>query len=224
ALKAALLAQPMGRGMPLPPPGTPLPGPQKSLWASSGLNLSSLKRKPVGSQAVSPQPSKVVEKLDHVDEQAHQPPPLPARPRPTSREIIQRTVPPTGLEQQVAGDPDLLVVAAPVEDDSMPNTPTVEVDHSIPTHAEEAQVAPHIERLPKESNSDIEQPTTEQKATREVEPKQAAVQELAFDPQHNHTQTVTETTEGADHDERHDTEDGETSDSLEAADVAGEVR
>ncbi|KAG9807446.1 hypothetical protein KCU63_g22456, partial [Aureobasidium melanogenum] len=39
ALKAALLAQPMGRGMPLPPPGTPLPGPQKSLWASSGLNL-----------------------------------------------------------------------------------------------------------------------------------------------------------------------------------------
>ncbi|KAH0403928.1 hypothetical protein KCU89_g1637, partial [Aureobasidium melanogenum] len=224
ALKAALLAQPMGRGMPLPPPGTPLPGPQKSLWASSGLNLSSLKRKPVGSQAVSPQPSKVVEKLDHVDEQIRRPPPLPARPRPTSREIIQPTVPPTGLEQQVAGDPDLLVVAAPVEDDSMPNTPTVEVDHSIPTNAEEAQAAPHIEIPPKESNSDIEQPTIEQTATREVDPKQAAVQELAFDPQHNHVQTVSETTEGAHHDERHDTEDGEISDSLEAADVAGEMR
>lgn len=225
ALKAALLAQPMGRGMPLPPPGTPLPGPQKSLWASSGLNLPSLKRKPVGTQSASPQPSKVVEKLDHVDEQARQPPPLPARPRPTSREILQPTVLSTGSEQQVAGDPDLLVVAAPVEDDSMPNTPTIEGDHSIPTTtAKEAQVASHIESLRNEHNPDIEQPTTEQTIAPEIKPGQAAVPEVADDPPHNHTQTVTETTQAAHHDERHDTEDGEISDSLEAADVAGEMR
>ncbi|KAH0263145.1 hypothetical protein KCU91_g12929, partial [Aureobasidium melanogenum] len=213
ALKAALLAQPMGRGMPLPPPGTPLPGPQKSLWASSGLNLSGLKRKPVGSQPGS-QPNTMVEKPGPVGEQARQPPPLPARPRPTSKEINQLIVPPNGLEQQVAGDPDLLVVAAPVEDDSMPNTPTVEVDHSIPTDSEEAQVASHIESLPQESNLQFEQPTTEP----------AAVQDIALDPQHSHTDTVTETMEGTHHDERHDTKDRETSDSLEAADVAGEVR
>ncbi|KAM3422366.1 hypothetical protein BST61_g2725 [Cercospora zeina] len=35
--------QPVGRGMPLPPPGQPLPGPQKGLWGSVG----SLRRRPV---------------------------------------------------------------------------------------------------------------------------------------------------------------------------------
>lgn len=39
--------QPMGRGQPLPPAGTPLPGPKQSLWAGSPLNIGSLKRKPV---------------------------------------------------------------------------------------------------------------------------------------------------------------------------------
>ena len=38
-------AGPIGRGHPLPPPGTPLPGPQRSLWP--GLNAGSVKRKPV---------------------------------------------------------------------------------------------------------------------------------------------------------------------------------
>ncbi|GIZ37943.1 hypothetical protein CKM354_000137100 [Cercospora kikuchii] len=35
--------QPIGRGMPLPPPGQPLPGPQKGLWGS----VNSLRRRPV---------------------------------------------------------------------------------------------------------------------------------------------------------------------------------
>nr|AHX24196.1 putative integral membrane [Cercospora beticola] len=35
--------QPLGRGMPLPPPGQPLPGPQKGLWGS----VNSLRRRPV---------------------------------------------------------------------------------------------------------------------------------------------------------------------------------
>ncbi|TKA65975.1 hypothetical protein B0A55_10877 [Friedmanniomyces simplex] len=42
--------QPMGRGQPLPPPGTPLPGPQKGLFAGLGGAVGgkgSMKRKPV---------------------------------------------------------------------------------------------------------------------------------------------------------------------------------
>ena len=38
--------QPMGRGQPLPPPGMPLPGPNKGLWGGVG-GLGSVKRKPV---------------------------------------------------------------------------------------------------------------------------------------------------------------------------------
>lgn len=36
--------EPMGRGQPLPPPGMPLPGPQKGIWPGVG----SMRRKPVG--------------------------------------------------------------------------------------------------------------------------------------------------------------------------------
>lgn len=39
---------PMGRGQPLPPPGTPLPKPPKSsLWGGSGFAVGSVSRKPV---------------------------------------------------------------------------------------------------------------------------------------------------------------------------------
>nr|QEJ80711.1 hypothetical protein [Teratosphaeria gauchensis] len=48
------LQEPIGRGQPLPPPGTPLPGPQKTLWqaAANGLGgvgkgVASVRRKPV---------------------------------------------------------------------------------------------------------------------------------------------------------------------------------
>nr|QIA97812.1 hypothetical protein [Teratosphaeria destructans] len=48
------LQEPVGRGQPLPPPGTPLPGPQKTLWqaAANGLGgvgkgMASVRRKPV---------------------------------------------------------------------------------------------------------------------------------------------------------------------------------
>lgn len=104
--------EPMGRGQPLPPPGTPLPGPsgQKSLWSTSALNLGmgSLKRKPVAGPALPPR------KNDHQPNQQQEkpkPPPLPAR-RPTSG--------------QHGGD-SMLVVAAPEEEDgsSLPVSPDV---------------------------------------------------------------------------------------------------
>jgi hypothetical protein len=231
ALKAALLAQPMGRGMPLPPPGTPLPGPpgpQRSLWASSGLNLPGLKRKPVGANLASQQQSKEPEKLNHIGEQqARQPPPLPKRPRPTSREVPQSNVPLARSGEQAAGDPDVFVVAAPLEEDSMPNTPTIErADHGIPTYTEEAQAISHVEDISKPLHPDVGQAATEQAATKETEPEHAVVQELAFDPETHHTDTHTalEPTNPSLHDEKHDTEDGETSDSLEATDMAGEMR
>ncbi|KAK6434733.1 hypothetical protein LTR95_009084 [Oleoguttula sp. CCFEE 5521] len=44
----SLPQEPMGRGQPLPPPGTPLPKPPKgSLWGGSGFAGGSVKRKPV---------------------------------------------------------------------------------------------------------------------------------------------------------------------------------
>ncbi|CAK1359164.1 unnamed protein product [Cercospora beticola] len=46
--------QPLGRGMPLPPPGQPLPGPQKGLWGS----VNSLRRRPVpGPGPLNPEPT-----------------------------------------------------------------------------------------------------------------------------------------------------------------------
>lgn len=229
ALKAALLAQPMGRGMPLPPPGTPLPGPQKSLWASSGLNLPGLKRKPVAANSAPQQQSKEVEKPNHVGEQQpRQPPPLPKRPRPTSRELPMTRGTPARSEQQAAGDPDVFVVAAPVEDDSMPNTPTIErVDHGMPTYTEEAQETLHVDQIPTQLHSDAEQTTIEQTVPNEAEPEHAAVQELALDPETQHINAhpaALEPTNPPLHDERHDTEDGEVSNSLEANDMAREMR
>ena len=44
-------AQPIGRGRPLPPPGVPLPGPQKAVWTASSLGLS--RRKPLSSTRAS---------------------------------------------------------------------------------------------------------------------------------------------------------------------------
>ncbi|KAH0289215.1 hypothetical protein KCU62_g4540, partial [Aureobasidium sp. EXF-3399] len=228
ALKAALLAQPMGRGMPLPPPGTPLPGPQRSLWASSGLNLPGLKRKPVAASPSSQQQTKEAEKLNHVGEQqSRQPPPLPKRPRPTSRELLQTRGTPARSEQQAIGDPDVFVVAAPVEDDSMPNTPIIErVDHGTPTYTEEALAAPHADEASTQLRPETEQTTIEQAAPKEVEPEHAVAHDFAPDPE---TQLIDihPTLEPANstlHDERHDTEYGEMSNSLEAKDMAGEMR
>ncbi|THV94270.1 hypothetical protein D6C85_04231 [Aureobasidium pullulans] len=255
ALKAALLAQPMGRGMPLPPPGTPLPGPQRSLWASSGLNLPGLKRKPVGASSSSQQQqAKEADKPEHITEpQSRQPPPLPARPRPASKDNHQKRSSPIRTEQHTTGDPDVFVVAAPVEEDSMPNTPIVErvADHGIPTYAEEAPVASHMQvattEPPRESppshdqlilgqavTSQVtaEQAMPEQTATEhQVEPQQTIVQEIGL-TQHAHPvgeqtalePTKTEPTRTKSYDTRHDSEDGEIGDSLDAADVAGEMR
>jgi len=64
----AASGQPIGRGQPLPPPGTPLPGPQKpGIFATAGLvGGGSLKRKPV-KPALPPRPSVAVPENRQLD-------------------------------------------------------------------------------------------------------------------------------------------------------------
>ncbi|KAH0596967.1 hypothetical protein MHUMG1_05275 [Metarhizium humberi] len=110
------LSQPMGRGQPLPPPGTPLPGP-----TNGGTRLATApapKRKPIpSSSSIREQPQ--AESMDHDKEnRSPQPPSLPQRKR---RGASQ--------QQEEVAEQSMLVVAAP--DDSRPGTPSHEdkVDH-----------------------------------------------------------------------------------------------
>lgn len=95
------LSQPMGRGQPLPPPGTPLPGPTngKTKIGPVPPPASAPKRKPI--------PSTVPEQED----EGHlQPPPLPGRKRRGGSVVEDEPI----IEQ-------MLVVEAP--EDSEPSTP-----------------------------------------------------------------------------------------------------
>lgn len=122
ALRAAMAAEraPMGRGYPLPPPGTPLPGPtgNKSLWSSSSLNLSigSIKRKPVTAPALPPRKEEPRLKKS--------PPPLPARRRSSANTPDGQVQ--EGQGKANAGDSMLVVSVPDEEDDSLPSSPTGE--------------------------------------------------------------------------------------------------
>jgi hypothetical protein len=84
--------QPIGRGQPLPPPGTPLPRPTKTSWTQSALlNLTKRKTAPlpnntartnsVGADALTPEKSVSGEHDGAVMASPDLPPPLPERPR-----------------------------------------------------------------------------------------------------------------------------------------------
>jgi hypothetical protein len=107
------LSQPMGRGQPLPPPGTPLPGPTNGTTRLPPL--SAPKRKPVPtSSSIPEQPLAELNDEDNKEARSPQPPPLPQRRR-------------RGASQQQEDDDleqNMLVVAAP--DDSQPGTPAAE--------------------------------------------------------------------------------------------------
>ncbi|KAH8802854.1 hypothetical protein F5884DRAFT_903478 [Xylogone sp. PMI_703] len=111
------ISQPMGRGRPLPPPGTPLPPPDKRTKTAP---IPVPKRKPVA-------PPPCLPKMPAEPERSHSsngneiqrrpvpPPPLPARPR-------------HGMDEHsgsMMDDDGLLVVAAPIGD-SQPSTPLSE--------------------------------------------------------------------------------------------------
>lgn len=125
ALRAAMLAKPMGRGQPLPPPGTPLPGPQKSLWSSSTLNLGGLKRKPVASTQPPALPPRRLSQSKE-EEQSRVPPPLPARRKSEFRHSVIDGGQAITQQSMAGRDDDLLVVAAP-QDESAPASPLAEL-------------------------------------------------------------------------------------------------
>lgn len=105
------LTQPMGRGQPLPPPGTPLPGPTNG--STKLASIPAPKRKPVPTSAAIPEQALSDAAGHDAENQSPPPPPLPQRRR-------------RGASQQQEEDVEqnMLVVAAP--DDSQPGTPAAE--------------------------------------------------------------------------------------------------
>ncbi|KAI2468147.1 hypothetical protein F4781DRAFT_399542 [Annulohypoxylon bovei var. microspora] len=107
------LNQPMGRGQPLPPPGTPLPGPGKK-----AAPISMPKRKPIA-----PPPSIARQSTGNLSDTKLErrpvpPPPLPSRRRRVSQ--IHISGPDGSIEDNV------LIVEAP-DADSEPNSPSVRI-------------------------------------------------------------------------------------------------
>ncbi|KAK3396127.1 hypothetical protein B0T20DRAFT_416728 [Sordaria brevicollis] len=115
------LNQPMGRGQPLPPPGTPLPMPDRRLKATS---ISIPRRKPIPppDHSLQQRKSSTSEDYDHKPERRPVPPP----PLPKRRQYRS--------EQQLDDDGNnvnMLVVAAPTE--SEPTTPMSETHDTSPS-------------------------------------------------------------------------------------------
>lgn len=104
------LSRPMGRGQPLPPPGTPLPGPVNG----AAILGSTVARRKTAATATGSIPEKVSLENDKSDEEsrASQPPRLPPRRR--RRGASQ--------QQEEDVEQNMLVVAAP-PDESPPGTP-----------------------------------------------------------------------------------------------------
>ncbi|KAK3500963.1 hypothetical protein B0T13DRAFT_511016 [Neurospora crassa] len=114
------LNQPMGRGQPLPPPGTPLPMPDRRLKATS---ISIPRRKPIPPPDQSLQQHKPSTPEDH----DHKPERRPVPPPPLPKRRQYRA------EQQLDDDGNtvnMLVVAAPAE--SEPTTPMSEAHETSP--------------------------------------------------------------------------------------------
>ncbi|KAI1311222.1 hypothetical protein F5Y03DRAFT_324362 [Xylaria venustula] len=116
------LNQPMGRGQPLPPPGTPLPRPGE-IASPAGIP----KRKPVAA------PPKLTSKSSRdLNEQKLErrhipPPPLPRRRRVSEIHATQNT------------EENILVVEAPA--DSEPNSPSLDAANLVEPWAEDAEGA-----------------------------------------------------------------------------------
>lgn len=102
------LTKPMGGGRPLPPPGIPLPMPEKKGKAAP---VPAPRRKPVPPPNLADKPSTETRE-EEGKRRAVPAPPLPKRRRPTEEDI----------HAQQQGE-EVLVVAAPLADESEPTTP-----------------------------------------------------------------------------------------------------
>ncbi|KAK4139345.1 uncharacterized protein C8A04DRAFT_33193 [Dichotomopilus funicola] len=157
------LSQPMGRGQPLPPPGTPLPMPEKT--GSTGA-IQMPKRKPIPLSTAERQPDQARQGSERP---SVQPPPLPKRRQ-------HRT-------EEEGEENGMLVVTAPAE--SEPTTP-LSATHSVPDALPAAEATDESATQP--SIPDDTQHTT--KSTKSAEstestqsslpsPEEAAVQDKA---------------------------------------------
>jgi hypothetical protein len=124
------IRQPLGRGQPLPPPGTPLPPPrnEKAKWnmqlPSTGLNIINVaKRKPVPPPLLPKRPN---------SQSLQSPPPLsspqiaPSTPSSATKGVQARNASLAESSRDGGRAPDgdgLLVIAAPVSEDSVPPSP-----------------------------------------------------------------------------------------------------
>lgn len=110
------LSQPMGRGQPLPPPGTPLPRPTNGMTKISAPAHNFPARKPVGSHASAEGSTESLE--SHHENRSTPPVAMPPRRRRGQSHDF-------GSMPEVNEGQNILVVAAPL-DDSQPNTPLTE--------------------------------------------------------------------------------------------------
>ncbi|GKT66572.1 PH domain-containing protein [Colletotrichum tofieldiae] len=110
------LNQPMGRGRPLPPPGTPLPPPERG---SKVTTIPVPKRKPIPPPNLPERPQSTASSESKTERRPVPPPPLPSR-----RHID------THKNADEGGGEGLLVVEAPL--DSEPSTP---MDENMPQPA-----------------------------------------------------------------------------------------
>lgn len=132
---------PIGRGRPLPPPGIPLPPPERNSFMSNSISMP--RRKPVP-----PLPGQPLEERKG-DKRPVPPPPLPKR----------KTVPLKDTEITGFAD-EILVVEAPP--DSEPNSPAVAITPpqlpKIPMPEETAQVDNHNETSDNNVDEDDDAP------------------------------------------------------------------
>lgn len=106
------LNQPMGRGQPLPPPGTPLPGPGKK---AAPMPIA-LKRKVDPPPTMSRQSTGNLSETTKSERRPVPPPPLPSRRRRSQIHSLDNI-------EGSNNDDNVFVVAAPVMDTSEPNSP-----------------------------------------------------------------------------------------------------
>ncbi|KAI0839563.1 hypothetical protein F5Y06DRAFT_265694 [Hypoxylon sp. FL0890] len=127
------LNQPMGRGQPLPPPGTPLPGPGKK-----AVPMAVPKRKPVAPPPSLPRQS-TGNLHENIERRPVPPPPLPSRRRRVSQ------IHTAGTSSEGGNEDNVLVVEAPLAD-SEPNSPALQTEHDV-EHEEcsPAYVQPWVE-------------------------------------------------------------------------------
>ncbi|KAI1137462.1 hypothetical protein F5Y05DRAFT_387300, partial [Hypoxylon sp. FL0543] len=112
------LNQPMGRGQPLPPPGTPLPGPGKK-----AVPMAVPKRKPVA-----PPPSLPRQSTGNLHEKVERRP-VPLPPLPSRRRRVSQ-IHTAGNSSEGGSEDNVLVVEAPLVD-SEPNSPALQTEHEV---------------------------------------------------------------------------------------------